>query len=85
MILKIYSLFDSKLGAYMAPMYFHSRGQAIRSIVDEAGRVDSPLHNHPGDFTLFELGDWNDSNSRFIPLDTPHSCGVISELLAPVS
>ena len=61
MILKIFSVYDAKAEAYIQPMFFHSRGQAIRAFTDTANDPSSQLCRHAGDFTLFELGDFDDS------------------------
>lgn len=82
MILKVFSVFDGAVGAYMAPFFMHSRGQAIRSFSDTADDANSTIGKHPQDYTLFELGEFDDSCARFDMHATPHSLGVASELLA---
>ena len=48
-----------------------SKGEAIRAIT---AHVNDPEHNfckYAEDFTLFELGSWDDSNCIFDLLKTP--------------
>lgn len=82
MILKVFSVFDSAVGAYMQPMFLHSRGQAIRSFNDAILDPSTNAGKHPDDFTLFYLGEFDDQTGKFSNLNTPESLGVGSEFLA---
>ena len=56
-----------------------SKGEAIRAIT---AHVNDSQHNfckYAEDFTLFELGSWDDSNCIFDLLKTPYSLGVLIE------
>jgi hypothetical protein len=79
MILKVYSVYDSKAEAYLSPMYFQSKGQAVRSFTEVANDKTSAIGKYPEDFTLFEIGDFNDSTCKFFLYDTPYSLGVALE------
>lgn len=81
MIQKIFSVYDSKVEAYMAPFFMAARGQAIRAFVDTATDAASQLGKHPEDFTLFELGEYDDANASFSIHKTPISLGVALELI----
>lgn len=81
MIHKIFCIYDSKAEAFNAPFYMNSRGSAIRSFVDAATGKDDSLTKHPGDFTLFELGEYDYSNGSFNLHATPVSLGVAVELI----
>lgn len=65
MILKLFSVFDSKVEAYMQPFFMASRGAAIRAFIDTASDSNSMICKHPGDYTLFELGSFDDSCAKF--------------------
>lgn len=65
MILKIFAVYDAAIGAYMAPHFLHSRGQALRAFLDMASDPNSQIGKHSADFTLFELGEYDDSNGSF--------------------
>lgn len=81
MLHKIFSVFDSKVGSYCAPFFLKARGEALRSFIDTAQGKDSLISTHPEDFTLFELGEYDDSSAKFIIYDTPVSLGVALELI----
>lgn len=59
--LKIYSIYDKKALAYTNPFYYHQKGQAIRALEDAVNDPQNPLSKHPEDFTLYELGEWDDT------------------------
>lgn len=78
---KIFSVFDSKTASYCAPFFLKARGEAIRSFADTAQGKDTLISTHPEDFTLFELGEYDDSCAKFTLYDTPLSLGVAIELI----
>lgn len=85
MVLKVFGIYDSKAEAYLPPFFMKSKGEAIRALTSH---VCDPQHNfskYAEDFTLFELGSWNDSTSKFDLLPTPHSLGVLIEFKREVA
>lgn len=82
MIVKLFAIYDSKAEAYLPPFFMKSKGEAIRAL---SNHVNDPQHNfnkYAADFTLFELGSWDDSTAKFDLLNTPHSLGVLIEFKA---
>jgi len=79
MILKVFAIYDSAVGAYMQPFFMQSKGAAIRAFKDHANDRESQTAKHPSDFTLFELGSYNDENGFFENLTTPLSLGTAFE------
>lgn len=80
-MLKVYSVYDSKVGAYMNPIYLRSKGEAVRVFTETVNSPDHQFAKNPEDFTLFELGDWNEENANFILYPTPISVGVAIEFM----
>ncbi len=70
MLLKVYTVYDSKSEAYMQPFYTQTHGQAMRSFADTANDKQSTISRHAGDFTLFQIGEFDDENASF--KDTLH-------------
>lgn len=62
---------DRAVNAYNRPIYVPTVGVAIRSFTDEVNRKDSELHNHPEDYDLYELGQWDDETAIYQPLEVP--------------
>jgi hypothetical protein len=58
---------DRAADAYGRPMFVPSAGVAIRSFSDEINRdnADNQLFNHPDDFDLYELGEFDDNTGLF--------------------
>lgn len=85
MILHMFTVLDTKVGAYSSPFYSRSKGEALRSFSDT---VKSPEHlfaKHPEDYVLFELGSFDDSNCKFDLLPAPVSLGVAIDFVQPVA
>lgn len=70
MKLKIYSVYDSKVGAYLPPFFLRSEGEAIRSFTHAATSDEHTFAKHPSDYTLFDLGEYDDETGS---IDTPAS------------
>jgi hypothetical protein len=64
---------DRAADAYGRPMFVPSVGVAIRSFSDEVNRqdADNQLYNHPDDFDLYELGEFDDNTGLFALYDQP--------------
>lgn len=75
MKLKIMAVYDSKVEAFMTPMFFQAVGQAVRSFSD-AVNGDSEFSKHPEDYVLFELGEFNPQTGMVESLSAPKSVGV---------
>ena len=61
---KLYIVHDSKSETYTAPTVHPARGQAIRSFSDAVNGGEGVLSQHPADFTLFEIGEFNPSTGE---------------------
>lgn len=81
MILRVYSVFDSKVGAYLPPIYFRSKGEAIRSFSSAVAKEDHEFCRYAEDYTLFELGEWDDSDAKFKLHLTPIPVGKAIEFV----
>ena len=64
---------DRAADAYGRPMFVPSAGVAIRSFSDEINRnnADNQLFNHPDDFDLYELGEFDDNSGLFALHEQP--------------
>ena len=69
--MKVFSVYDSKAGAYMTPFFADTNGLAVRMFSDICNDRETVYWKHPEDFTLFELGEWSKFNSMFDLLQTP--------------
>lgn len=76
MIRKVFVVYDSKAEAYMNPFYMDAKGQAIRTFEDAVNKGGHPFNQHPEDYTLFYIGEYDESSAQFKNAVTPESLGV---------
>lgn len=69
-MLKIYSVYDKKLGCYMNPFVVQHEQQALRSLQTTVNSGDNQLSEYSEDFDLYYLGSFNESQGIF---DKPDS------------
>lgn len=80
--MKYYSVYDSKVGSYMQPFAMRSRGEAVRGWIDAVNDEKTQFNKHPEDFTLMELGEWDDQTGMFQNCASgPVSVGVALEFV----
>lgn len=77
---KLFSIYDSKAAAYMNPFIQPTVPAAMRSFGVVCSDPNSEFHKHAEDYTLFELGDWDETLGKLIPLSTPHAVCKAIEL-----
>lgn len=85
MKIKMFSVFDSAIGAYMTPFFSQSQGAAIRSLGDAANDPSHPFHKHSLDFTLFELGEFDDNSGEFVATPPIRIIACVELVLKDVS
>lgn len=83
MIHVIHTVFDSKVAAFLRPFYAQTKGSAIRDFSDAVNDIAHQFHRHAEDYTLFELGTFDDHNCKFDLHDPPISIGTGVEFLNP--
>jgi len=78
---KVFSIRDRAADLYGRPFYSNTVGSAIRSFSDEINRVsqDNQLNQHPDDFDLYYLGEFDDSNGSFETVN-PEMVGIGKDL-----
>lgn len=75
MKMTICSIRDSKAEAWLNPMFFLARGQAIRAFSDAVNDPKSDFYKHPEDYVLFELGYFNQLTGE-VEVVAPVSLGI---------
>ena len=61
MKMKMYSIYDRCAAAYMRPFYTQRDDEAIRSFRDLALDAQHPVGQHPEDYSLFRIGEFDDN------------------------
>jgi hypothetical protein len=65
MKLRIFAIHDSAVGAYLEPFFARAAGEAIRRFEVACNTPDHPFCQRPADYTLFELGEYDDETGEF--------------------
>lgn len=60
MILKVFAVFDGKIGAFMRPFFDAHTGSALRSFEEACKEPSSPFAKFSSDFVLYEIGAFDD-------------------------
>jgi len=73
MLRSVVSVFDRAAQLYGQPVFVQAPGVAVRSFGDEVNRpgVENQMHQHPDDFDLFLLGQFDDESGLFLVDDGP--------------
>lgn len=71
MIIQIFAVYDSKAKAYNTPFFMHTKEMAIREFTNASISSESIFFNHPLDYTLFHLGEYNDEIAHMESLTAP--------------
>lgn len=75
----LYSVYDSKTEDFSPPFLAPTDGAAIRMFSDTVNKPGSQLYEHPEDFCLFFVGEWDSSNGMLNNKERP-VCSVIMAL-----
>jgi len=81
MKLALYSVYDLVAKTYSAPYASASDAMAIRALLTVVRDTNSQLNQHPHDFRLFRLAEWNDENGE-ITVDLPHLVVNVIDLVS---
>lgn len=77
----MYTVYDSKSKAYLKPFIMRTKGEAIRSFEMILRDREHPFTLNPEDYTLFELGKYDDNTAHIACYDTPDPVGKAIEFL----
>jgi len=71
MLLKIYSIRDTKGEIYNTPFYQRTHGEAERNFKTVASDSKSTISQFPEDYDLYYLGEYDDQTGKIKSLDKP--------------
>lgn len=83
-MLKVYAVRDKAVGAFMAPFFVRSPGEAMRSFVDAVNDKNTPFFRHPGDFELYDIGMFDPSNGSLSAAECVRVASAL-EVVEPVA
>lgn len=77
---EMYAVYDTKVEAYLRPVFLPTKGAAIRAMVDCMSDPGHTFARHTEDFILYYIGDWYDDTCAFSRLDSPEPICKLIEL-----
>ena len=73
---RIFVVFDSKAVAFLPPFFMPEAGQAVRVFSDMVNDDSHAFGKHPEDYTLFEIGTFDDREGKLLQLKQSITHGV---------
>lgn len=77
--MKIFSIYDDKVEAYLSPITAPTTAAAVRMFETAANDESHDFHKHAGDYTLYEIGLFDEEHGTIMPLDPRKSLGTALE------
>lgn len=81
MIQFIYSIYDEKVEAYGQPFFAPTNPAAIRMFTDLTMDHNSSVSRHPQDYTLYQLGTYDDSTGKLESFENAVNLGRANEYI----
>lgn len=82
MILEIYAVHDAAVGAFNVPLFFRSRGEAVRSFQNGVTQENSQFRSHAADYSFWFIGSYDDSTGVLSASAPDRVCGA-SDFIVP--
>ena len=81
----VYCIYDEKAGAFLRPFFMPTMAAARRAVATLVnGEDDHIFKTNPHDFTLFEIGTYDDNDGLITGYLNKLSLGCLVELRNPV-
>ncbi len=81
MLMSIFAIYDSGISTWKPPMFCRAKGEILRWWIEMVNNEQTDLSKHPQDYTLFDIGTWDDEKCKFDLHKTPISLGVAIEFV----
>ena len=63
---RVFAVYDNAAGAYLQPFFMTTIGLAIRAFEGAATDQNHQFFNHAGDYTLFEIGTFDEVTGELV-------------------
>ena len=83
--MKVYSVYDGKAQAFNQPFFMRTDGEVLRSFSEVVNEKGHQFNKHAGDYTLFQIGEFDEQSGMISPLNTPRSLGLALEFVVQPS
>ncbi len=82
---KIFTVYDSKAEAHLPPFFSPATGLALRAFETAANTPDHDFNKYPGDYTLFELGFFDEIKCDWAFHEAKINLGTALEFKQPAA
>lgn len=83
--MKVFSVFDCKAEAHLQPIFAPTNAVAIRIFIEAAMDQNHNFHKYAADYTLFEIGTFNEETAELKALPALNNLGNALALTAITS
>lgn len=81
MLFGVFAIYDSAISTWRPPVYARNKGEILRLFVDSVNNPQTDYGKHPADYTLFELGTFDDDKCFFDLFKAPVKLGTALEFV----
>lgn len=81
MVLKMFMIFDSAVGAFDRPLFAHSKGEMLRDWNMVVNDEKLKFKQAPGDYTLFEVGEFDNISGQVTMYQAKSNLGTATEFI----
>lgn len=81
MILKVFAIRDAKVEAFLQPFFSPTTPAAIRSVSDAVNDPQHQFAKHVSDYSLWELGEFDDQTGLIVPTEMSRPIVPCNELV----
>lgn len=81
MLMSVFAIYDAGIMTWKPPMFCRAKGEILRWWIEMVNNGQTDLSKHPQDYTLFDIGTWDDEGCKFDLHKTPISLGVAIEFV----
>lgn len=78
--MKLFTIRDGKGQHYFTPQVFRNKGDAIRALQIQVKNPESMLSKFPLDYSLHEIGEWDELTGQIIPYSSMENIGIVADL-----
>ncbi|WNK13634.1 MAG: nonstructural protein [Microvirus sp.] len=78
----VYSVFDAKTDAFAQPFFAPTNGSALRSFISAAQDPATLLSKHPGDYSLYQIGEFDDDDGQIKAAEPIVNLGTAASFIA---
>lgn len=75
----MYAVYDSKAKAFCRPFFAAVEAVALRAFEGGANDPENEIGRHPNDFSLFQVGEFDDDTGVVRPLEQHINFGLASQ------